>query len=165
MFSTVQSAYASQSLPASWCAWNGSMMSHKMWQEWHRGIATVLYQGKRSRRWANEPNMFESSSSCSRVLQLELGINKTFSVVHFGCCLKVFNTSILWIYSREHAATNVSFATVLFHDLLSQLDDQFSRFLIENNFLLQHNIRKSKRNLQVCPDLCLNTSNTAVGWP
>ncbi|XP_053899384.1 signal transducer and activator of transcription 1-alpha/beta isoform X3 [Malaclemys terrapin pileata] len=38
--------------------------------------------------------------------------------------------------------------TVLFHDLLSQLDDQFSRFLIENNFLLQHNIRKSKRNLQ-----------------
>ncbi|NXF46197.1 STAT1 protein, partial [Oceanites oceanicus] len=48
----------------------------------------------------------------------------------------------------EHAANNVSFATVLFHDLLSQLDDQFSRFLIENNFLLQHNIRKSKRNLQ-----------------
>uniref|UniRef100_A0A803WBK3 STAT transcription factor protein interaction domain-containing protein n=1 Tax=Ficedula albicollis TaxID=59894 RepID=A0A803WBK3_FICAL len=37
---------------------------------------------------------------------------------------------------------------MLFHDLLSQLDDQFSRFLIENNFLLQHNIRKSKRNLQ-----------------
>lgn len=53
-------------------------------------------------------------------------------------------------HSREHAANNVSFATVLFHDLLSQLDDQFSRFLIENNFLLQHNIRKSKRNLQVC---------------
>ncbi|XP_054032990.1 signal transducer and activator of transcription 1-alpha/beta [Dryobates pubescens] len=48
----------------------------------------------------------------------------------------------------EHAANNVSFATVLFHDLLSQLDDQFSRFFIENNFLLQHNIRKSKRNLQ-----------------
>ncbi|NXY65122.1 STAT1 protein, partial [Callaeas wilsoni] len=48
----------------------------------------------------------------------------------------------------EHAANNVSFATLLFHDLLSQLDDQFSRFLIENNFLLQHNIRKSKRNLQ-----------------
>ncbi|XP_071603927.1 signal transducer and activator of transcription 1-alpha/beta isoform X1 [Heliangelus exortis] len=48
----------------------------------------------------------------------------------------------------EHAANNVSLATVLFHDLLSQLDDQFSRFLTENNFLLQHNIRKSKRNLQ-----------------
>ncbi|NXE76570.1 STAT1 protein, partial [Cochlearius cochlearius] len=58
-----------------------------------------------------------------------------------------------WLENQdwEHAANNVSFATVLFHDLLSQLDDQFSRFLIENNFLLQHNIRKSKRNLQVCP--------------
>ncbi|XP_030310474.1 signal transducer and activator of transcription 1-alpha/beta isoform X1 [Calypte anna] len=48
----------------------------------------------------------------------------------------------------EHAANNVSLATVLFHDLLSQLDNQLSRFLTENNFLLQHNIRKSKRNLQ-----------------
>uniref|UniRef100_A0A803WA88 STAT transcription factor protein interaction domain-containing protein n=1 Tax=Ficedula albicollis TaxID=59894 RepID=A0A803WA88_FICAL len=57
-----------------------------------------------------------------------------------------------WLENQdwEHAANNVSFATLLFHDLLSQLDDQFSRFLIENNFLLQHNIRKSKRNLQVC---------------
>ncbi|NXU82791.1 STAT1 protein, partial [Xiphorhynchus elegans] len=56
-----------------------------------------------------------------------------------------------WLENQdwEHAANNVSFATVLFHDLLSQLDDQFSRFLVENNFLLQHNIRKSKRNLQV----------------
>ncbi|XP_063255953.1 signal transducer and activator of transcription 1-alpha/beta isoform X1 [Prinia subflava] len=55
-----------------------------------------------------------------------------------------------WLENQdwEHAATNESFATLLFHDLLSQLDDQFSRFLIENNFLLQHNIRKSKRNLQ-----------------
>ncbi|KAM9380613.1 signal transducer and activator of transcription 1-alpha/beta [Phaethornis superciliosus] len=48
----------------------------------------------------------------------------------------------------DHAANNVSLATVLFHDLLSQLDDQYSRFLTDNNFLLQHNIRKSKRNLQ-----------------
>ncbi|XP_028924835.1 signal transducer and activator of transcription 1-alpha/beta isoform X1 [Ornithorhynchus anatinus] len=48
----------------------------------------------------------------------------------------------------EHAANDVSFATVCFHDLLSQLDDQYSRFALENNFLLQHNIRKSKRNLQ-----------------
>uniref|UniRef100_A0A8V5FXL7 Signal transducer and activator of transcription n=1 Tax=Melopsittacus undulatus TaxID=13146 RepID=A0A8V5FXL7_MELUD len=61
-----------------------------------------------------------------------------------------------WLENQdwEHAANNVSFATVLFHDLLSQLDDQFSRFLIENNFLLQHNIRKSKRNLQVCKLQC-----------
>ncbi|KAF2987387.1 hypothetical protein EK904_002425 [Melospiza melodia maxima] len=55
-----------------------------------------------------------------------------------------------WLENQdwEHAANNESFAILLFHELLSQLDDQFSRFLIENNFLLQHNIRKSKRNLQ-----------------
>uniref|UniRef100_A0A3B5A2K6 Signal transducer and activator of transcription n=1 Tax=Stegastes partitus TaxID=144197 RepID=A0A3B5A2K6_9TELE len=41
-----------------------------------------------------------------------------------------------------------SLATVRFHDLLAQLDDQHSRFALENNFLLQHNIRKIKRNLQ-----------------
>ncbi|XP_040213074.1 signal transducer and activator of transcription 1-alpha/beta isoform X1 [Rana temporaria] len=48
----------------------------------------------------------------------------------------------------EHAANNVSLATILFHGLLAQLDDQYSRFTVECNFLLQHNIRKSKRNLQ-----------------
>uniref|UniRef100_A0A3Q3NAE6 STAT transcription factor protein interaction domain-containing protein n=1 Tax=Labrus bergylta TaxID=56723 RepID=A0A3Q3NAE6_9LABR len=34
-----------------------------------------------------------------------------------------------------------SLATVQFHDLLAQLDDQHSRFALENNFLLQHNIQ------------------------
>ena len=46
-------------------------------------------------------------------------------------------------------AVHDSLATVRFHDLLVQLDDQHSRFALENNFLLQHNIRKIKRNLQV----------------
>ncbi|XP_041117623.1 signal transducer and activator of transcription 1-alpha/beta-like isoform X1 [Polyodon spathula] len=56
-----------------------------------------------------------------------------------------------WIESQdwELAATNDSLATLRFHDLLSQLDDQYSRFTLENNFLMQHNIRKIKRNLQV----------------
>ncbi|XP_051885779.1 signal transducer and activator of transcription 1-alpha/beta-like [Pristis pectinata] len=56
-----------------------------------------------------------------------------------------------WLEAKdwEHAATNDSMATVLFHELLTQLDDQYSRFTLENNFLLQHNIRKIKRNLQV----------------
>ncbi|XP_036397151.1 signal transducer and activator of transcription 1-alpha/beta-like [Megalops cyprinoides] len=55
-----------------------------------------------------------------------------------------------WIESHdwELVASNVSLATVRFHDLLAQLDDQYSRFALENNFLLQHNIRKIKRNLQ-----------------
>ncbi|XP_062390524.1 signal transducer and activator of transcription 1b [Sardina pilchardus] len=55
-----------------------------------------------------------------------------------------------WIESHdwESVATSDSLATVRFHDLLAQLDDQYSRFALENNFLLQHNIRKIKRNLQ-----------------
>ncbi|KAI1899446.1 hypothetical protein AGOR_G00061880 [Albula goreensis] len=55
-----------------------------------------------------------------------------------------------WIESHdwELVATNDSLATVRFHDLLGQLDDQYSRFALENNFLLQHNIRKIKRNIQ-----------------
>ncbi|XP_043931128.1 signal transducer and activator of transcription 1-alpha/beta isoform X1 [Protopterus annectens] len=55
-----------------------------------------------------------------------------------------------WLENQDwdHAAANDSFATLLFHGLLTQLDDQYSRFAQENNFLLQHNIRKSKRNLQ-----------------
>uniref|UniRef100_A0A8C8G9F9 Signal transducer and activator of transcription n=1 Tax=Oncorhynchus tshawytscha TaxID=74940 RepID=A0A8C8G9F9_ONCTS len=55
-----------------------------------------------------------------------------------------------WIESIdwENVAVQDSLATVRFHDLLAQLDDQHSRFALENNFLLQHNIRKIKRNLQ-----------------
>ncbi|XP_008303803.1 signal transducer and activator of transcription 1a isoform X3 [Stegastes partitus] len=55
-----------------------------------------------------------------------------------------------WIESIDWdtVAYQDSLATVRFHDLLAQLDDQHSRFALENNFLLQHNIRKIKRNLQ-----------------
>ncbi|XP_068612724.1 signal transducer and activator of transcription 1-alpha/beta-like, partial [Brachionichthys hirsutus] len=55
-----------------------------------------------------------------------------------------------WIESIDWdtVATQDSLATVRFHELLTQLDDQHSRFALENNFLLQHNIRKIKRNLQ-----------------
>ncbi|XP_028989913.1 signal transducer and activator of transcription 1a isoform X1 [Betta splendens] len=55
-----------------------------------------------------------------------------------------------WIESIDWdtVALQESLATVRFHDLLAQLDDQHSRFALENNFLLQHNIRKIKRNLQ-----------------
>ncbi|XP_074158933.1 signal transducer and activator of transcription 1-alpha/beta [Sminthopsis crassicaudata] len=55
-----------------------------------------------------------------------------------------------WLEKQDwdYAAMDVSFATVCFHELLSQLDEHYSRFSLQNNFLLQHNIRKSKRNLQ-----------------
>lgn len=62
----------------------------------------------------------------------------------------VVSSSVLGLF-RDTVAFQDSLATVRFHDLLAQLDDQHSRFALENNFLLQHNIRKIKRNLQVGP--------------
>lgn len=57
-----------------------------------------------------------------------------------------------WIESHDwdHVANveNESLATVRFHDLLTQLDHQHSRFAMEKDFLNQHTIRKIKRNLQ-----------------
>lgn len=59
------------------------------------------------------------------------------------------NVTVCLSPGRETVALQDSLATVRFHDLLAQLDDQHSRFALANNFLLQHNIRKIKRNLQV----------------
>uniref|UniRef100_A0AAY4CXE4 Signal transducer and activator of transcription n=1 Tax=Denticeps clupeoides TaxID=299321 RepID=A0AAY4CXE4_9TELE len=57
-----------------------------------------------------------------------------------------------WIESQDWEYTadvdNEALAKVRFHDLLNQLDDQYSRFSLEKDFLSQHNIRKIKRNLQ-----------------
>ncbi|XP_051977609.1 signal transducer and activator of transcription 1-alpha/beta-like [Xyrauchen texanus] len=57
-----------------------------------------------------------------------------------------------WIESHDWDnvanVENESLATVRFHDLLTQLDHQHSRFAMEKDFLNQHNIRKIKRNLQ-----------------
>nr|XP_021334294.1 signal transducer and activator of transcription 1b isoform X3 [Danio rerio] len=55
-----------------------------------------------------------------------------------------------WIESHdwESIASNESLAIVRFHELLNQLDEHYSRLNLGNNFLLQHNIRKIKRNLQ-----------------
>uniref|UniRef100_A0A8C4Q9M0 Signal transducer and activator of transcription n=1 Tax=Eptatretus burgeri TaxID=7764 RepID=A0A8C4Q9M0_EPTBU len=55
-----------------------------------------------------------------------------------------------WIESQDwnYATNNVSHATLLFHNLLAQLDDQYSRFSEQNNILLQHNLRRIKQNLQ-----------------
>uniref|UniRef100_A0AAY4EEE6 Signal transducer and activator of transcription n=1 Tax=Denticeps clupeoides TaxID=299321 RepID=A0AAY4EEE6_9TELE len=66
-----------------------------------------------------------------------------------------------WIESHdwESVASCVSLATVRFHDLLVQLDDQYSRFVLENNFLQQHNFRKIKRNLQHPEHLAMLISN------
>ncbi|KAM9486334.1 signal transducer and activator of transcription 1-like [Clarias gariepinus] len=55
-----------------------------------------------------------------------------------------------WIESVDWdtVALDESLARVRFHDLLSKLDELYSRLNPSSNFLLQHNIRKIQRNLQ-----------------
>ncbi|KAK1798431.1 hypothetical protein P4O66_007888, partial [Electrophorus voltai] len=49
-----------------------------------------------------------------------------------------------WAY----AANKESHATLVFHNLLGEIDQQYSRFLQENNVLYQHNLRRIKQHLQ-----------------
>ncbi|MEQ2184390.1 hypothetical protein GOODEAATRI_007504, partial [Goodea atripinnis] len=64
-------------------------------------------------------------------------------------CFKSHSSDVLClVLLRDTVAVQDSLATIRFHDLLAQLDDQHSRFALESNFLQQHNFRKIKRNLQ-----------------
>lgn len=54
------------------------------------------------------------------------------------------------LFSRRRAARDQDLAMVLFQVLLENLDNQHSRFVQEESFLMQHNIRRYKRNFQVC---------------
>nr|XP_057910285.1 signal transducer and activator of transcription 2 isoform X2 [Doryrhamphus excisus] len=55
-----------------------------------------------------------------------------------------------WIESQpwQRAAGDYDLANVLFQGLLENLDIQYSRFLQEESFLMQHNIRRYKQNFQ-----------------
>uniref|UniRef100_A0A4W3GUB5 Signal transducer and activator of transcription n=1 Tax=Callorhinchus milii TaxID=7868 RepID=A0A4W3GUB5_CALMI len=57
-----------------------------------------------------------------------------------------------WIETQDwaYAASKESHATLVFHNLLGEIDQQYSRFLQESNVLYQHNLRKIKQYLQVC---------------
>lgn len=52
------------------------------------------------------------------------------------------------ICHRAYAANKESHATLVFHNLLGEIDQQYSRFLQENNVLYQHNLRRIKQHLQ-----------------
>uniref|UniRef100_A0A8V5H4Z3 Signal transducer and activator of transcription n=1 Tax=Melopsittacus undulatus TaxID=13146 RepID=A0A8V5H4Z3_MELUD len=56
-----------------------------------------------------------------------------------------------WIESQDwaYAASKESHATLVFHNLLGEIDQQYSRFLQESNVLYQHNLRRIKQFLQV----------------
>uniref|UniRef100_A0A7N6AFI0 SH2 domain-containing protein n=1 Tax=Anabas testudineus TaxID=64144 RepID=A0A7N6AFI0_ANATE len=68
-----------------------------------------------------------------------------------------------WIEKQEwqRAARDHDLAMVLFQVLLENLDIQHSRFVQEESFLLQHNIRRYKQNFQVC----LNVTSTLTIKP
>lgn len=51
-------------------------------------------------------------------------------------------------FTRAYAANKESHATLVFHNLLGEIDQQYSRFLQENNVLYQHNLRRIKQHLQ-----------------
>lgn len=69
---------------------------------------------------------------------------------NFPMAIRQYLSSWIESHDWDHVANveNESLATVRFHDLLTQLDHQHSRFVMEKDFLNQHNIRKFKRNLQ-----------------
>lgn len=53
-----------------------------------------------------------------------------------------------FVRHRAYAANKESHATLVFHNLLGEIDQQYSRFLQENNVLYQHNLRRIKQHLQ-----------------
>lgn len=57
---------------------------------------------------------------------------------------------VLLLFCRKRAARDYNRAMVLFQVLLENLDIQHSRFVQEESFLQQHNIRRYKQNFQVC---------------
>ncbi|KAM4756709.1 signal transducer and activator of transcription 3 isoform 1-T1 [Cyanocitta cristata] len=64
-----------------------------------------------------------------------------------GLDLRVFpnlNDCVILAY----AASKESHATLVFHNLLGEIDQQYSRFLQESNVLYQHNLRRIKQFLQ-----------------
>lgn len=54
----------------------------------------------------------------------------------------------IFSFARAYAANKESHATLVFHNLLGEIDQQYSRFLQENNVLYQHNLRRIKQHLQ-----------------
>lgn len=56
--------------------------------------------------------------------------------------------SLYLSFTRAYAANKESHATLVFHNLLGEIDQQYSRFLQENNVLYQHNLRRIKQHLQ-----------------
>ncbi|XP_067832544.1 signal transducer and activator of transcription 1-like [Heptranchias perlo] len=57
-----------------------------------------------------------------------------------------------WIETQDwdKATTNYSLATILYQNLLDQINNQYSRFLQEKKFVCQHNFKRYRQNMQAC---------------
>ncbi|XP_038642303.1 signal transducer and activator of transcription 1-like isoform X2 [Scyliorhinus canicula] len=57
-----------------------------------------------------------------------------------------------WIETQdwEKAITNYSLATIHYQNLLDQINNQYSRFMQEKQFVCQHNFKKYRQNMQEC---------------
>lgn len=65
------------------------------------------------------------------------------------CCPLAGHPGLCPPSRRAYAASKESHATLVFHNLLGEIDQQYSRFLQESNVLYQHNLRRIKQFLQV----------------
>lgn len=71
-------------------------------------------------------------------------------VISLRVCVWVSESFFVCLpFPRAYAASKESHATLVFHNLLGEIDQQYSRFLQESNVLYQHNLRRIKQFLQV----------------
>ncbi|MGH0160804.1 UNVERIFIED_CONTAM: hypothetical protein FKN15_040024 [Acipenser sinensis] len=77
-------------------------------------------------------------------------LNYLGHIVYFSALLHLHYLQANMVYLREKASRDVSVASILFQNLLENLDIQYSRFGQESEaFLLQHNFRSFKQNFQL----------------
>lgn len=79
-------------------------------------------------------------------VQWHIAIDQQVHILNAGNCALI--TRFALICCRAYAANKESHATLVFHNLLGEIDQQYSRFLQENNVLYQHNLRRIKQHLQ-----------------
>ncbi|KAF4093424.1 hypothetical protein AMELA_G00002050 [Ameiurus melas] len=116
----------------------------------------LLYERQRKRPAVFTVTRVRQTSEMSQWLELQQLDSKFLEQVdqlyddNFPMAIRQYLSNWIESHDWDHVANveNESLATVRFHDLLTQLDHQHSRFAMEKDFLNQHNIRKIKRNLQ-----------------
>lgn len=122
---------------SSWMSSTTGMPCRWMW-------GTTCRPGSRSRSGRPLSHLFSPWYHSTHFISYNDYINSP-------CFFKtLFFVSCFLLFYRQRAAQDHDFAMALFQVLLENLDIQHSRFVQEESFLLQHNIRRRKQNFQVC---------------